>query len=78
MLPSQVDGPYPLCRIQARRERVATANGDAIVAPSRTRCHRVEEEEVQQELAYNEGANYDEDDMDEDYVAKEEGESEEV
>jgi hypothetical protein len=78
VLPSQVDGPCPLCRIQARCERAAKANGDALVAPAHTRRHRAEEEEVQQELAYNKGANYDEDDMDEDYVAEKEGESEEV
>ena len=40
--------------------------------------HRQEEEEVQQELAYDEGANYDDEEMDEDYIAEEEEESEEV
>ena len=66
----------PSTRIQARRERSVKANEDALVAPTRARRHRAEEEEVQQELAYNEKANYDEDDMDEDYVAEEEEESE--
>ena len=40
--------------------------------------HRQVEEEVQQELAYDEGANYDDEEMDEDYIAEEEEESEEV
>ena len=40
--------------------------------------HRQEEEEVQQELAYDEGANYDDEEMDEDYIAEEEEESEDV
>ena len=66
--------------LSAASKRAASVqpNGDALVEPAHTRRHRAEEEEVQQELAYNKGANYDEDDMDEDYVAEEEGESEEV
>ena len=39
---------------------------------------RQEEEEVQQELVHEEGANYADEDMDEDYVVEEEEESEEV
>jgi len=39
---------------------------------------RVTEEEVQQGLAYEEGANYDVEELDEDYIAEEEEESVEV
>jgi hypothetical protein len=46
-------------------------------APARVKHHR-EEEEVQQELAYKEGANYDDEELDEDYIAEKEEESEEV
>jgi len=39
---------------------------------------RQEEEEVQQDLVHEEGANYADEDMDDDYVIEEEEESEEV
>ena len=39
---------------------------------------RQEEEEIQQELVDEGGANYDDEELDEDYVAEEEEESEEV
>ena len=46
-------------------------------APARANQHH-KEEEVQQVLAYKEGANYDNEEMDEDYVDEEEEECEEV
>ena len=47
--------------------------------PARANHRRQEEEEVQQELVHEEGANYADEDMDEDYVVEEEEEgSEEV
>jgi len=52
---------------------------NASAAPARARRRRAEEEEVEQDPAYDEGANYDGDVQDEDYVAEEEEEeSEEV
>ena len=47
-------------------------------APARANPRQEEEEEVQQELVYDEGANYDDEEMDEDYMAEEEEESEQV
>jgi hypothetical protein len=46
--------------------------------PARANRCQEEEEEVRQELAYEEGANYDDEELEEDYVAKEEEECEEV
>ena len=48
-----------------------------VPAPARAN-RRQEEEEVQQELIDEAGANYDDEELDEDYVAEEEEESEEV
>jgi len=84
----------PSARIQARRERAAQANAEIVrgqvARPNRAgqgnrrnpvpapvhANHR--QEEVLQELIDEEGANYDDEELDEDYVAEEEEESEEV
>ena len=63
----------------ARPNRARQVNKrNPLPAPTCANRSREEEGEVQPELAYNEGANYDDEEMDEDYVAEEEDESEEV
>ena len=62
----------------ARPNRAGQGNRRNLVpAPVRANC-RQEEEEVLQQLIDEEGANYDDEELDEDYVAEEEEESEEV
>jgi len=62
----------------ARPNRARQGNQrNPLPAPARAN-HRQEEEEVQQELVDEGGANYDDEELDEDYVAEEEEESEEV
>jgi len=62
----------------AQPNRVGQGNRrNPVPAPARANC-RQEEEEVLQELIDEEGANYDDEELDEDYVAEEEEESEEV
>ena len=62
----------------ARPNRARLVNQrNPLHAPARANRHQ-EEEEVQQELVYDEGANYDDEEMDEDYMAEEEEESEQV
>ena len=62
----------------ARPNHARRANQrNPLPAPARAN-HRQEEEEFQQELAYEEGANYDDEELDEDYIAEEEEESEEL
>ena len=46
--------------------------------PAPADANRRQEEEIQQELVDKGGANYDDEELDEDYVAEEEEESEEV
>ena len=61
----------------ARPNRARVVNQrNPLHAPTRANLHQ-EEEEVQQELV-EEGANYADEDMDDDYVVEEEEESEEV
>jgi hypothetical protein len=70
---------------EAARRQVARPNRarqvnqrNPLPFPAQANHHQEEEEEVQEELAYKEGANYDDEELDEDYVAEEEEESEEV
>ena len=62
----------------ARPNRARRGNQrNPLSAPTRVN-RRQEEEEIQQELVDEGGANYDDEELDEDYVAEEEEESEEV
>ena len=62
----------------ARPNRARRGNQrNPLPAPARAN-RRQEEEEIQQELVDEGGANYDDEELDEDYVAEEEEESEEV
>jgi len=70
---------------EAARKQVARPNRarqvnrrNSLPVTARTNHRQEEEEEVQQELSYEEGANYNDEVLDEDYVAEEEEESEEV
>jgi len=70
---------------EAARRQVARPNRarqvnrrNSLPVPARANRRQEEEEEVQQELSYEEGANYNDEELDEDYVAEEEEESEEV
>ena len=62
----------------ARPNRARLVNQRNLLPTPACANHRQVEEEVQQELAYEEGANYDNEEMDEDYMDEEEEESEEV